>query len=64
MYFSGMQLNDGKGVYPFTDDCERFENGGAIDQRANAAGADPARPENRVHLLGPVELHASSSSQA
>ena len=27
MYFSGMQLNDGKGVYPFTQDCERFENG-------------------------------------
>ena len=27
MYFSGMQRNDGKGVYPFTDDCDRFENG-------------------------------------
>ena len=27
MYFSGMQLNDGKGVYPFTDDCNRLENG-------------------------------------
>jgi len=27
MYFSGMEKNDGKGVYPFTDDCERFENG-------------------------------------
>ncbi len=28
MYFSGMQLNDGKGDYPFTDDCDRVENGG------------------------------------
>jgi hypothetical protein len=28
MYFTGMQQNDGKGVYPFTDDCDRFENGG------------------------------------
>jgi len=28
LYFSGMQRNDGKGVYPFTDDCDRFENGG------------------------------------
>src|SRR5213076_2935682 len=28
MYFSGMQQNDGLGVYPFTDDCERFENAG------------------------------------
>jgi hypothetical protein len=27
MYFSGMQRNDGKGVYLFTDDCDRFENG-------------------------------------
>ena len=27
-YFSGMQKNDGKGYYPFTDDCDRFENGG------------------------------------
>jgi hypothetical protein len=26
-YFSGLQLNDGKGYYPFTDDCERIENG-------------------------------------
>ena len=26
-YFSGMQLNDGKGDYPFTEDCERLENG-------------------------------------
>jgi hypothetical protein len=33
MYFRGMEKNDGKGLdgtgtYPFTDDCERFENGG------------------------------------
>jgi hypothetical protein len=27
MYFTGMQQNDGKGVYPFTDDCQRIENG-------------------------------------
>ena len=26
-YFSGMQLNDGKGYYPFADDCHRIENG-------------------------------------
>ncbi len=28
MYFSGMQKNDGKGFYPFADDCNRIENGG------------------------------------
>jgi len=33
MYFTGMQLNDGKGEYPFTDDCERYENG---NQSTNA----------------------------
>jgi len=27
MYFSGLERNDGKGVYPFTDDCNRTENG-------------------------------------
>ena len=27
MYFSGMQLNDGKGTYPFGDRCHRLENG-------------------------------------
>lgn len=27
MYFSGLQNNDGKGVYPFSDDCNRIENG-------------------------------------
>ena len=26
-YFSGLQRNDGKGYYPFTDDCLRHENG-------------------------------------
>jgi hypothetical protein len=26
-YFSGMQQNDGKGVYPFDDECNRIENG-------------------------------------
>ncbi len=27
MYFSGLEKNDGKGVYPFTDDCDRLEGG-------------------------------------
>jgi len=26
-YFDGVQKNDGKGFYPFTDDCDRIENG-------------------------------------
>jgi hypothetical protein len=27
MYFTGLEKNDGKGSYPFTDDCDRVENG-------------------------------------
>jgi hypothetical protein len=26
-YFEGMQRNDGRGFYPFADDCDRLENG-------------------------------------
>ncbi len=26
-YFTGLQRNDTKGYYPFTNDCERYENG-------------------------------------
>lgn len=26
-YFAGLQRNDAKGYYPFTDDCVRYENG-------------------------------------
>jgi len=33
-YFDGLQRNDGKGYYPFTDDAVRFENG------INACGLD------------------------
>jgi len=27
MYFAGLEKNDGKGEYPFTDDCDRLEGG-------------------------------------
>ena len=37
MYFTGMQQNDGKGVYLFTDDCNRIEMG---SQTTNARPAD------------------------
>ena len=32
-YFTGLARNDGKGYYPFTDDCDRFENGVAMTKR-------------------------------
>jgi len=43
MYFSGMQRNDGRGVYPFTDDCDRFENG-ARSTNAPPRGNEVGKP--------------------
>ena len=39
-YFEGLQNNDGKGYYPFTDDCNRLENGYAT---TNNPGKFPSR---------------------
>jgi hypothetical protein len=41
-YFAGMQQNDGKGDYPFTDDCNRIENGTQTTNAPTPAGQ--ARP--------------------
>jgi len=46
MYFSGMQLNDGKGQYPFADDCHRIENGSHATNAQGRAGA--ARPDPKT----------------
>jgi hypothetical protein len=40
-YFSGIQQNDGKGYYPFTDDCDRDENG-------NRATNVPLKPGEKM----------------
>jgi hypothetical protein len=45
MYFSGMQRNDGKGEYPFTDDCERFENGSQATNAPTPAGQTRPSPK-------------------
>jgi hypothetical protein len=41
-YFTGMAPNDGKGYYPFTDDCLRYENG-----IISAGPKDPAAPQRQ-----------------
>jgi hypothetical protein len=49
MYFSGMQLNDGKGDYPFTDDCDRVDNGTeATNNRASDTDSEVAAQGNSV----------------
>ncbi|HEY1758138.1 MAG TPA: hypothetical protein VGG72_22400 [Bryobacteraceae bacterium] len=45
MYFTGMQQNDGKGVYPFADDCNRIENGGFTTNVPVAAGKQRPDPK-------------------
>ena len=45
MYFSGMQLNDGKGNYPFADDCDRLENGGKTTNAPGRGGAPRPDPK-------------------
>jgi hypothetical protein len=47
MYFSGMQLNDGKGTYPFADDCDRIENGGKATNAPGRGGGAP-RPDPKT----------------
>jgi hypothetical protein len=46
MYFTGMQKNDGLGEYPFTDDCERFENASLTTNTPTPPGG--TRPDPRT----------------
>jgi hypothetical protein len=45
-YFTGLQKNDGRGDYPFTDDCLRHENGGQATLAPTPAGQ--TRPDPRT----------------
>jgi hypothetical protein len=45
MYFTGMQQNDGKGVYPFADDCDRLENGNQTTNAPLAQGKQRPDPK-------------------
>lgn len=51
MYFSGLQNNDGKGVYPFSADCNRIENGTQTTNDPGPYQKDPTTG-NRVMSLG------------
>lgn len=49
MYFSGMQQNDGKGEYPFTDDCNRIENGAQTTNRPTPSGETRPDPKTATN---------------
>lgn len=58
-YFSGLQNNDGKGYYPFTDNCERYENGADIlanlrDPETGQSGRMSCKRQFEVALKGVV----------
>jgi hypothetical protein len=55
MYFSGMQRNDGRGVYPFANDCDRFENGAPTTKappRGNEIGKPRPDPKTATMYSG------------
>jgi hypothetical protein len=51
-YFSGMQKNDGKGFYPFTDDCDRYENGGRATNNPLKPGEKRPDPKTSTVYSG------------
>ena len=62
MYFSGMQQNDGRGEYPFTDDCERFENASSSTNNPVPPGdvrADPKTANTYSSQWGCLEQFKS-----
>ena len=52
MYFSGMQRNDGKGDYPFADDCNRIENGGNSTNQPTPPGQQRPDPKTATGYSG------------
>lgn len=52
MYFSGMQLNDGKGTYPFGDDCDRIENGSRSTNAPGKPGQQRPDPKTSTSYSG------------
>jgi hypothetical protein len=51
-YFTGMQQNDGKGDYPFADDCNRIENGMQSTNVPTPAGQTRPDPKTSISYSG------------
>ncbi len=51
-YFTGMQKNDGKGDYPFADDCNRVENGGQSTNNPTPSGQTRPDPKTSSNYSG------------
>jgi hypothetical protein len=52
MYFAGLERNDGKGDYPFADDCNRIENGTNTTNMPTPAGQTRPDPKTASNYSG------------
>jgi hypothetical protein len=52
LYFTGMAKNDGKGNYPFTDDCHRIENGSNSTNAPTPPGETRPDPKTATRYSG------------
>jgi hypothetical protein len=62
-YFTGLEKNDGKGVYPFTDDCNRFENGTQTTNNPNYRTSSVYNPPPAIGGRGGKGKEAPSVPQ-
>ena len=52
MYFTGLERNDGKGVYPFTDDCNRLEDGHYTTNNPSVPAGPDGAPRFDIDTMG------------
>jgi hypothetical protein len=67
LYFAGLEKNDGKGNYPFTDDCERLEDGQQTTHNPNfrtGSGFAAAAPAGRGAKQAPPPPPPTALNQA
>jgi hypothetical protein len=62
MYFAGLEKNDGKGDYPFADDCIRIENGFRTTGAGVATLDDAAPHEGEADADTPYRLDFKTMS--
>lgn len=58
LYFAGLEKNDGKGEYPFADDCVRIENGELVTAEPSAQGAGTGRDTQTPYRLDLKAMNA------
>lgn len=65
MYFTGLELNDGKGVYPFSERCARLENGSvtAGDAATIAGPSANGRAAPASYATAPARPSSSCRAQ-